>query len=82
MNVKKIEQYRTPIHPVLTAEVRRKFTSIRHIWTTGDTLWKLATKLNRREFVEALEKRFIFDRSRDKTWLKEDFTKEKFDWIF
>ena len=43
-NVKRIEQYRTPVYPVLTAEVRRGFTSLRHIWTTGDTLWKLATK--------------------------------------
>ena len=43
-NVKKIEQYRTPKHPVLRADVRRRFTSLRHVWTTGDTLWKLASK--------------------------------------
>lgn len=43
-NVKKIEQYRTPVHPKLTSEVRQRFTSLRHVWKTGDTLWKLATK--------------------------------------
>ena len=43
-NVKKIEQYRTAKYPVLTAKVRSRFTSTRHIWKTGDTLWKLASK--------------------------------------
>jgi nucleoid-associated protein YgaU len=43
-NVKRIEQYRTPVYPKLTAKVRQRFTSIHHIWATGDTLWKLASK--------------------------------------
>jgi len=43
-NVKKIEQYRTPIHPTLTSAVRNRYISLRHVWTTGDSLWKLASK--------------------------------------
>jgi len=43
-NVKRIEQYRTPVYPILTANVRRRFTSLRHVWTTGDSYWKLASK--------------------------------------
>jgi nucleoid-associated protein YgaU len=43
-NVKKLEQYRTPEFPILTAKVRRRFSSRRHIWSTGDSYWKLASK--------------------------------------
>jgi len=43
-NVNSLEQFRTAVHPKLTAEVRSNFVSNRHVWTTGDTLWKIAAK--------------------------------------
>jgi nucleoid-associated protein YgaU len=43
-NIRKIEQYRTPDFPVLTAQIRQRFVTTRHIWKMGDSYWKLASK--------------------------------------
>ena len=43
-NVKRLEQYRTPVYPRITPAVRKRFTTKRHIWKLGDSLWKLAAK--------------------------------------
>jgi nucleoid-associated protein YgaU len=43
-NVKRIEQYRTPNFPILTAQVRGRFSKSYHTWTMGDSFWKLAAK--------------------------------------
>ena len=40
----KINQYATPKIPPLTQKVRRKFTSVRHVWTMGDKYFKIADK--------------------------------------
>jgi|TARA_R110002020_G_scaffold139934_4_gene311095 nucleoid-associated protein YgaU len=40
----KINQYATPKIPPLTKKVRRKFTSVRHVWTMGDKYFKIADK--------------------------------------
>ena len=42
-NTNKIEQYRTPKFPVLSAAIRGRFVSIRHTWKMGDSFWKLAS---------------------------------------
>ena len=38
----RITQYATPRLPPLTAKIRRKFTTTRHIWKMGDKYYKLA----------------------------------------
>jgi nucleoid-associated protein YgaU len=42
--VKSITHYRTPRFPILSAEVRRRFTTLPHTWKMGDSYWKLAAK--------------------------------------
>jgi nucleoid-associated protein YgaU len=40
----KITQYKTPKIPPLTAQVRRRFTPLKHVWKQGDKFYKLANE--------------------------------------
>ena len=42
--LKKVQQYTTPIFNELTAKKRGSLERVRHIWTRGDRLYKLASK--------------------------------------
>ena len=42
--INRIKQYPTPKFPPLTIRMRRKFTSTRYIWKTGDKYFKIANQ--------------------------------------
>lgn len=42
--VSRLEQFRTPKWIPLTEQIRDGFTYTRHVWSFGDTYWKLSNK--------------------------------------